>query len=173
MTVTTDSLFCICSHCHRYMTYPLRQAGRSILCPACSQTIILPSSQTPTPIPTPHLCEFAGQKSWRTITLLAVDGVPVIRVVGSRNSYDVSCELREALALVDDSRLVINLTGLNYPTSCLIDALLRAKKHASKLKLCELDRMFHEVLQMCRLQTFLGACTTEDQAVRSLVNEDA
>jgi hypothetical protein len=44
MTVKTESLFCVCSCCNRFMRYPSEQAGISVICPGCSSPVTFPFS---------------------------------------------------------------------------------------------------------------------------------
>jgi anti-sigma B factor antagonist len=102
------------------------------------------------------------------------DGTTVVDVSGRITLGDGSTILRELLrdiAQKGQKRVLLNLAEVNYIDSSgigeLVSAYTSIKKQGGELKLLNLTRKVHDLLQITRLYTVFDVHTDEQAAIRS------
>jgi anti-sigma B factor antagonist len=103
-----------------------------------------------------------------------VDGVSVVALDGRIVLGEESTSLREKLkSLIAEGKkkIVLNMANIKYIDSSglgtLVAAHLSAKTQGASVRLCNLGRKFHDVLQMTKLLTVFDVYDTEAAAVAS------
>jgi anti-sigma B factor antagonist len=103
-----------------------------------------------------------------------VDGVSVVALDGRIVLGEESTSLREKLkSLIAEGKkkIVLNMANIKYIDSSglgtLVSAHLSAKTQGASVRLCNLGRKFHDVLQMTKLLTVFDVYDTEAAAVAS------
>jgi anti-sigma B factor antagonist len=102
------------------------------------------------------------------------DGTTVVDVSGRITLGDGSTVLRELLrdlAQKGHKHVLLNLADVNYIDSSgigeLVSAYTSLKKQGGELKLLNLTRKVHDLLQITRLYTVFDVHTDEQAAIRS------
>ena len=103
-----------------------------------------------------------------------VNGVCVVLLHGRIVLGEESHFLREKLkSLVAEGKkkIVLNLAGVDYIDSTglgtLVAAHVSTKTQGGSVRLCQLGKKFHEVMQMTKILTVFDVYDTEAQAVSS------
>jgi anti-sigma B factor antagonist len=98
-----------------------------------------------------------------------VDGVLVVELGGRIVLGEESNSLRESLKSMiarGNKKIVLNMANIAYIDSSglgtLIAAHLSAKNHGASVRLCNLAKNFHEVMQMTKLLTVFDVYDTGD-----------
>jgi anti-sigma B factor antagonist len=108
------------------------------------------------------------------MTSSEVDGVSLVALNGRIVLGEESNALREKLkSLIADGKkkIVLNMAEIDYIDSAglgtLVAAHLSAKNGDASVRLCNLGKKFHEVLQLTKLLTIFDVYDTEAAAVSS------
>jgi anti-sigma B factor antagonist len=103
-----------------------------------------------------------------------VDGVSVVELDGRIVLGEESNSLREKLKSLiagGKKKIVLNLANIKYIDSAglgtLVAAHLSAKNQGASVRLSQLGKKFHEVLQMTKLLTVFDVYDSEAAAVSS------
>jgi anti-sigma B factor antagonist len=111
------------------------------------------------------------------ITNSEVDGVSLVALNGRIVLGEESTALREKLkGLIagGKKKIVLNMAEIDYIDSsglgALVAAHLSAKNGGGSIRLCNLGKKFHEVLQLTKLLTVFDVYETEAAAVSSFQN---
>jgi anti-sigma B factor antagonist len=103
-----------------------------------------------------------------------VDGVSVVALDGRIVLGEESNSLREKLkSLIAEGKkkIVLNMANITYIDSAglgtLIAGYISAKTQGASVRLCNLGRKFHEVLQITKLLTVFDVYDSEAAAVSS------
>jgi len=103
-----------------------------------------------------------------------VDGVSVVTLEGRIVLGEESNTFREKLKSLlaeGKKKIVLNMAGIKYIDSAglgtLVAAHVSAKTQGASVRLCNLGKKFHEVMQITRLLTVFDVYDTEAAAVRS------
>jgi anti-sigma B factor antagonist len=103
-----------------------------------------------------------------------VDGVSLIALNGRIVLGEESNALREKLKSLisgEKKKIVLNMGEIDYIDSAglgtLVAAHLSAKNGGASIRLCNLGKKFHEVLQLTKLLTVFDVYDTEAAAVAS------
>lgn len=104
-----------------------------------------------------------------------VDGVSVVTLDGRIVLGEESNSLREKLKsmLVEGKKkIVLNMVNIKYIDSSglgtLVAAHVSAKTQGASVRLCNLGKKFHEVMQITKLLTIFDVYDTEAAAVSSV-----
>jgi anti-sigma B factor antagonist len=110
------------------------------------------------------------------ITDTEVDGVVVVELDGRIVLGDESNSLREKvknLIAQGKKKIVLNMDNIRYIDSAglgaLIAAHVSAKTQGAAVRLCQLGKKFHEVLQITKLLTVFDVYDTQRIAVDSFL----
>ena len=108
------------------------------------------------------------------ITNREVDGVTVVTLEGRIVLGEESHSFREklkSLLVEGKKKIVLNMADIKYIDSSglgtLVAAHVSAKTHGASVRLCNLGKKFHEVMQITKLLTIFDVYDTEAAAVRS------
>jgi anti-sigma B factor antagonist len=108
------------------------------------------------------------------ITTTEVDGVSVLALDGRIVLGEESTAFRErvkALLAAGKKKIVLNMANVSYIDSAglgiLVAAHVSAKTQDASLRLCDLGKKFHDVLQMTRLLTVFNVYDSQSEAVKS------
>ena len=108
------------------------------------------------------------------ITNSEVDGVSLVALNGRIVLGEESNALREklkSLIAAGKQKIVLNMGDIDYIDSsglgALVAAHLSAKTAGASIRLCNLGKKFHEVLQLTKLLTIFDVYDTEAAAVGS------
>jgi anti-sigma B factor antagonist len=108
------------------------------------------------------------------ITNSEVEGVSLVALNGRIVLGEESTALREKLKSLiagGKKKIVLNMAEIDYIDSsglgALVAAHLSAKNAGASLRLCNLGKKFHEVMQLTKLLTVFDVYDTEAAAVRS------
>jgi anti-sigma B factor antagonist len=108
------------------------------------------------------------------ITNSEVDGVSVVELNGRIVLGEETNSLREklkSLVAAGKKEIVLNVGNIKYIDSTglgtLVAAHLSAKKQGASMRLCNLGKKFHEVLQITKLLTVFDVYDTQVAAVSS------
>ena len=108
------------------------------------------------------------------ITSSEVDGVSLVALNGRIVLGEESNALREKLKSLiagGKKKIVLNMADVEYIDSsglgALVAAHLSAKNGGASLRLCNLGKKFHEVMQLTKLLTVFDVYDTEAAAVSS------
>ena len=108
------------------------------------------------------------------ITSSEVDGVSLVALNGRIVLGEESTALREklkGLIAAGKQKIVLNMAEIDYIDSsglgALVAAHLSAKNAGASIRLCNLGKKFHEVLQLTKLLTVFDVYDTEAAAVAS------
>src|SRR5713226_9086920 len=100
-----------------------------------------------------------------------VDGVSLVTLDGRIVLGEESNALREKLKSLiagGKKKIVLNMAEIDYIDSsglgALVAAHLSAKNNGASVRLCQLGKKFHEVLQMTKLLTVFDVYETEAAA---------
>jgi len=103
-----------------------------------------------------------------------VDGVSVVTLEGRIVLGEESNTFREKLKSLlaeGKKKIVLNMAGIKYIDSAglgtLVAAHVSAKTQGASVRLCNLGKKFHEVMQITRLLTVFDVYDTEAAAVSS------
>jgi anti-sigma B factor antagonist len=103
-----------------------------------------------------------------------VEGVSLVALNGRIVLGEESTALREKLKSLiagGKKKIVLNMAEIDYIDSsglgALVAAHLSAKNAGASLRLCNLGKKFHEVMQLTKLLTVFDVYDTEAAAVRS------
>ena len=103
-----------------------------------------------------------------------VDGVSVVTLDGRIVLGEESNSLREKLKSMlaeGKKKIVLNMVNIKYIDSSglgtLVAAHVSAKTHGASVRLCNLGKKFHEVMQITKLLTIFDVYDTEAAAVSS------
>jgi anti-sigma B factor antagonist len=103
-----------------------------------------------------------------------VDGVSVVTLDGRIVLGEESNSFREKLKSMlaeGKKKIVLNMVNIKYIDSAglgtLVAAHVSAKAQGASVRLCNLGRKFHEVMQITKLLTIFDVYDTEAAAVRS------
>jgi anti-sigma B factor antagonist len=103
-----------------------------------------------------------------------VDGVSVVVLDGRIVLGEESTALREkfkGLIAAGKQKIVLNMDKVSYIDSAglgtLIAAHVSAKNHGASVRLCQLGKKFHEILQITKLLTVFDVYDTQAAAVSS------
>ena len=109
-----------------------------------------------------------------TIASRVVDGVTVLDLSGRITLGEGSVQLRDAirnLIAKGSKNILLNLADVNYIDSSglgeLVSAYTTAKKQAAGLKLLNLTKKVHDLLQLTKLYTVFDIYDDEAHAVSS------
>jgi anti-sigma B factor antagonist len=109
-----------------------------------------------------------------TITNSEVDGVSVVALDGRIVLGEESNSFRErvkALIAEGKKKIVLNMANVTYIDSAglgiLVAAHVSAKTQGASLRLCDLGKKFHDVLQLTRLLTVFSVYDTQAEAISS------
>jgi anti-sigma B factor antagonist len=108
------------------------------------------------------------------ITNSEVDGVSVVELDGRLVLGEESNSLREklkSLVAAGNKKIVLNMASVKYIDSTglgtLVAAHLSAKTQGASVRLCQLGKKFHDVMQMTKLLTVFDVYDTQAAAVSS------
>jgi anti-sigma B factor antagonist len=108
------------------------------------------------------------------ITNSEVDGVSLVALNGRIVLGEESTALREKLKSLiagGKQKIVLNMADIDYIDSsglgALVAAHLSAKNAGASIRLCNLGKKFHEVMQLTKLLTIFDVYETEAAAVAS------
>ena len=112
-----------------------------------------------------------------TIQLRETDGVTLLDVSGritmGEGSVLLRDRVRDELAL-GKQQIIINLAGVNYIDSSglgeLTSAFTTAKSRGVTLKLLNLTKRTHELMQITKLYTVFDVYDDEDAAIKSFAH---
>ena len=103
-----------------------------------------------------------------------IDGVSVVEMAGRIELGEESNSLREklkSLMAAGKKKIVLNMANITYIDSAglgtLVAAHLSAKNQGASVRLCQLGKKFHEVMQITKLLTVFDVYDTEAAAVSS------
>jgi len=103
-----------------------------------------------------------------------VDGVFVLTLDGRIVLGEESHFFREKLKDLTDEgkkKIVLNMANINYIDSAglgtLVAAHFSAKNKGASIRLCHLDRNFHDIMQMTKILTIFDVYDTEAAAINS------
>ena len=103
-----------------------------------------------------------------------VDGVSVVTLDGRIVLGDESNSFREKLKSMiaeGKKKIVLNMADIKYIDSAglgtLVAAHLSAKTQGASVRLCNLGKKFHEVMQITKLLTIFDVYDTEAAAISS------
>jgi anti-sigma B factor antagonist len=103
-----------------------------------------------------------------------IDGVSVVEMAGRIVLGEESNSLREklkSLMAAGKKKIVLNMANITYIDSAglgtLVAAYLSAKNQGASVRLCQLGKKFHEVMQITKLLTVFDVYDTEAAAVSS------
>jgi anti-sigma B factor antagonist len=103
-----------------------------------------------------------------------VDGVSVVELGGRIVLGEESNSLREtlkSLVAAGNKKIVLNMADVTYIDSTglgtLVAAHLTAKNQGASLRLCNLGKKFHEIMQVTKLLTVFDVYDTETAAISS------
>lgn len=103
-----------------------------------------------------------------------VDGVTVLELNGRIVLGEESSSLRETLKgliAAGKKKIVLNVANIKYIDSTglgtLVGANVSAKTQGASVRLCQLDKKFHEVMQLTKLLTVFDVYDTQAAAVSS------
>jgi anti-sigma B factor antagonist len=106
-----------------------------------------------------------------------VDGVSVVTLDGRIVLGEESNSLREKLKSIlaeGKKKIVLNMVNIKYIDSSglgtLVAAHVSAKTQGASVRLCNLGKKFHEVMQITKLLTIFDVYDTEAAAVSSFQN---
>ncbi len=109
-----------------------------------------------------------------------VNGVAVVALDGRIVLGEESTALREklkSLIAAGKKKIVLNMSEIDYIDSAglgtLLAAHLNAKNSGASVRLCNLGKKFHEVMQMTKLLTIFDVYDTQAAAVASFQNFSA
>jgi anti-sigma B factor antagonist len=108
------------------------------------------------------------------ITNSDVDGVSVLELDGRIVLGEESNSLREtlkSLVAAGKEKIVLNVANIKYIDSTglgtLVAAHLNAKTQGASVRLCQLGKKFHEIMQVTKLLTVFDVYDTQAAAVGS------
>jgi anti-sigma B factor antagonist len=108
------------------------------------------------------------------ITNSEVDGVAVVELDGRIVLGEESNSLREklkSLVAAGKKKIVLNMADITYIDSsglgALVAAHVSAKAQGASVRLCNLGKKFHDVMQVTRLLTVFDVYDTQAAAVSS------
>ena len=108
------------------------------------------------------------------MTNIEVDGVSVVTFDGRIVLGEESNSLREKLKSLlaeGKKKIVLNMVNIKYIDSSglgtLVAAHVSAKTQGASVRLCNLGKKFHEVMQITKLLTIFDVYDTEAAAVSS------
>jgi anti-sigma B factor antagonist len=108
------------------------------------------------------------------MTYSEIDGVSVVEMAGRIVLGEESNSLREklkSLMAAGKKKIVLNMANITYIDSAglgtLVAAHLSAKNQGASVRLCQLGKKFHEVMQITKLLTVFDVYDTEAAAVSS------
>src|SRR5579859_2488616 len=103
-----------------------------------------------------------------------VDGVSVVTLYGRIDLGEESNSLREKLKSMlaeGKKKIVLNMNNIKYIDSSglgtLVAAHVSAKTQGASVRLCNLGKKFHDVMQITKLLTIFDVYDTEAAAVSS------
>jgi len=109
-----------------------------------------------------------------TISNNEVDGVSLVTLNGRIVLGEESTALREklkSLIAAGKQKIVLNMAEIDYIDSsglgALVAAHLSAQNAGSSIRLCNLGKKFHEVMQLTKLLTVFDVYDTEAAAIAS------
>jgi len=110
------------------------------------------------------------------ITNSEVDGASVVELDGRIVLGEESNSLREklkSLVAAGSKKIVLNVGNIKYIDSTGLGALvavhLSAKTQGASVRLCQLGKKFHEIMQMTKLLTVFDVYDTQAAAVSSFL----
>ena len=104
------------------------------------------------------------EKEVNGVLVLTLDG----RIVLGEESHFFREKLK-SLTAEGKKKIVLNMADINYIDSAglgtLVAAHFSAKNKGASIRLCHLDRNFHEVMQMTKILTIFDVYDTEIAAI--------